>query len=125
MEIRKEISLIEERLIVLKDQAYRISPNYSPMPKSPSVSSRIEEAVTKIVDMENKLINDRLDLIDMETRIGHMCNLVDDRTRRNILVSAGCLGKTTFEIADEFGYSERHVRRILRWCYQEIARKMS
>ena len=125
MEIRKEISLIEKRLLDLKEEAFRISPNYSPMPKSPGVSSRIEEAVTKIVDMEKKLINDRLDLIDLEDEIDRMCNLIENRNRRCILIEAGCCGKSVLDIADEYGYSDRHVRRILKWCYQEIARKMS
>lgn len=123
--IRKEITLIERRLQDLKDQAYKISPVYSPVPKGGNNGSRIEEAVTRIVDMENQLINDRLDLLQKEAQISIMVNLIDDRTRRCILADAGLLGKKDYELADEYGYSERHIRRLLKRCYMEIASKMS
>ena len=123
--IRKEISLIENKLQDLKDQAYRISPVYSPTPKGGNTGSRIEEAVTRIVDMENQLVNDRLELLRLEENISVMVKLIEDRTRRCMLMDAGLLGKKDWELADEYGYSERHIRRILTRCYAEIASKMS
>ncbi len=117
--------MIERRLQDLKDQAYRISPVYSPTPKGGTAGSKIENAVTRIADMENQLILDRLQLIDLLEQLGKMCAMVDDRYRRNIMTEACLVGHTIATVAENNNLSERQVYRILWKCYNEISRKMS
>lgn len=73
--------------------------------------------------MEDRLINKRLDLLELQEKISIMCELVEDRYKRNILIEACVLGHPIIDVAEDNFLSVRQIYRILGSCYDEISRR--
>lgn len=95
------------------DLATNISPVLSDMPHGEGGSDKVLDAVQHIANIDAELDREIDKLIDLRMEIDACIARIPDRKLRNVLRTVYIDGKTIAEAAEQTGYSDRHMRRIL------------
>lgn len=67
-----------EQIANLHDLAEKATVTYSDMPKTKRYGSRIEDAIIKIMDLENEINKDVLELVEIKSQIMDSIKAVED-----------------------------------------------
>lgn len=97
----------------LKELALKCTSVMTGMPHSPNHGgSRLEDTITKIVDMQAEINNDIDRLVDLKQEISERIAALDNPQQQAILMMRyiGC--KNWAEISVELGYNLRYVYRV-------------
>lgn len=113
LRIKSKAKIIEE----LHDLATKVTATISDMPKAPSKStSRMEEVVCRIVDLEAEIRKDMEELVALEHDIVFRIKaLGEDNSKCQVVLELRYLsGKDWTDIAEALGYTVDNVYRIHR-----------
>lgn len=97
----------------LRSLATRLSPSISGESHCVgTVSDRVGRTAAKIADLERE-VNDQIDrLIEVKAEINAMINSLGDILLRNLLERRYLLGFSWEKIAEDMGYTPRHITRL-------------
>lgn len=103
----------QEQIAALNDLATRCTAHMTGMPHSPnSASSKLENAVTKIVDLQELITADLMELVDLKAEIIHAIKAVENVDYQLLLELRYICNKSWPEIAVELGYKMRHTYEV-------------
>ena len=112
-----------EQIGALHDLATKATVTYSDMPKSPNRSgSRIEDAIIKIIDLEDEINKDIDRLVDLKTDITHLIKNLDSHEYQIILEQRYLYFKSWEQISVDLGYSIQHTFRLHDAALTELER---
>lgn len=112
-----------EQIAALHDLATKTTVTYSDMPKSPNRSgSKIEDAIIKIMDLEDEINRDIDKLVDLKTDITHLIKNLDSHEHQIILEQRYLYFKPWEQIAVDMGYSIQHTFRLHDAALTELER---
>ena len=121
--IDRKINSKLEQMAVLHDLATKTTVTYSDMPKSPNrAGSRMEDAICKIIDLENEINKDIDHLVDLKSDITHLIKMVDSHEYQIILGQRYLCFKTWEQISVDLGYSIQHTFRLHDQALREAAK---
>ncbi len=118
-----------EEIKELRALATRLSPSLTGESHSKgTISDRVGRTAAKIADLENE-VNDEIDrLVELKTEIRAMVSSLGDVLLRNLLERRYILGMGWEKIAEDMGYTPRHITRLhnqaiarLQLLYSDIA----
>lgn len=120
----KRIKSKTEQLKCLRDLATRTNMPLSDMPKNPNRgNSKMEDAVLKIVALEDEISEDILNLVTLKQEIMHSIKKVENSEYQMLLELRYLCFKTWEEISVEMGYEIRHIYRIHKRALNEVVTK--
>ena len=109
--IESKLGQIED----LHDLATKATVTYSDMPKSPNRDgSRMEDAIIKIIDLENEINQDMMKLVELKKDIIRRIKAVESAELQTILELRYLSYMRWEEIAIELGYVFAEIQRIYR-----------
>ena len=115
--IESKLGQIED----LHDLATKATVTYSDMPKSPNRDgSRMEDAIIKIIDLENEINQDMMRLVELKKDIIRRIKAVESAELQTILELRYLSYMRWEEIAIELGYGIDNVFRLHRNALDEI-----
>ena len=115
--IESKLGQIED----LHDLATKATVTYSDMPKSPNRDvSRMEDAIIKIIDLENEINQDMMKLVELKKDIIRRIKAVESAALQTILELRYLSYMRWEEIAIELGYGIDNVFRLHRNALDEI-----
>lgn len=117
MQINSKIEQIRN----LNELATKATTVYSDMPHSPNRNtSRMEETVVKIIDLESEIDRDIDTLVDLKREIQAVINNVEDEKYR-ILLELRYINQMSWEeIAVHLGYDLRYTHKIHGRALQKV-----
>ena len=105
----------------LHDLATKATVTYSDMPKSPNRDgSKMEDAIIKIIDLENEINQDMMKLVELKKDIIRRIKAVESAELQTILELRYLSYMRWEEIAIELGYGIDNVFRLHRNALDEI-----
>ncbi len=107
-EIDRKIKYLED----WQSKLYNVTGTLSDMPKSHNRTSKIENGIATIDEIEAQINNDIDDLVDLRTEIEGKIDAVEDMRLRELLKCRYMDCKTWEEIAYENNYSWRWVYNL-------------
>lgn len=110
--IQKQIEANYVEIQNLRDNANRITPAYSLAPRGGGNGQRIENAMAKIVDMENIISSDMELLMVALSEIRALIATVDDPVLRLILHKRYLCYQKWEQIAADLNYSWKQTHRL-------------
>ena len=120
----KRIKSKTEQLKCLRDLATRTNMPLSDMPKNPNRgNSEMEDAVLKIVALEDEISEDILNLVTLKQEIMHSIKQVANSEYQVLLELRYLCFKTWEEISVEMGYEIRHIYRLHKRALNEVVTK--
>ena len=120
----KRIKSKTEQLKCLRDLATRTNMPLSDMPKNPNRgNSKMEDAVLKIVALEDEISEDILNLVTLKQEIMHSIKKVENGEYQMLLELRYLCFKTWEEISVEMGYEIRHIYRLHKRALNEVVTK--
>ena len=123
--IQKQIEANYVEIQNLRDNANRITPAYSLAPGGGGNGQRIENAMAKIVDMENIIQSDIELLMVALGEIRQLISLVDDPVLRLILHKRYLCYQKWEQIAADLSYSYRRVLQMHGRALSVILKKIA
>lgn len=124
--IRREIKAKLNAMEELRSMAEKTTASFSLTPRaSGDVSSRVESYAIRIVQMQEDMEDCVNQLWEIQRRVQQMIELAGDPIQRAILTEYHLNGKTCEAVAEEVGYSDRHVRYLMNKAYEEISNNLS
>ena len=103
----------QEQIASLNDLATDCSATLTGMPRTPNRGgSRMEDAVCKIIDLENEIAADMERLVELKAEIISTIKAVDCIEYQLILEKRYISGKSWPEIAVDLGYKMRHLYKL-------------
>ncbi len=122
--IQKQIEANYVEIQNLRDNANRITPAYSMAPGGGGNGQRIENAMAKIVDMENIISSDMELLMVALSEIRALIATVDDPVLRLILHKRYLCYQKWEQIAADLNYTWVHTHRLHGKALNAILKKM-
>lgn len=122
--IQKQIEANYVEIQNLRDNANRITPAYSLAPGGGGNGQRIENAMAKIVDMENIISSDMELLMVALSEIRALIAMVDDPVLRLILHKRYLCYQKWEQIATDLNYTWVHTHRLHGKALNAILKKM-
>lgn len=122
--IQKQIEANYVEIQNLRDNANRITPAYSLAPGGGGNGQRIENAMAKIVDMENIISSDMELLMVALSEIRALIATVDDPVLRLILHKRYLCYQKWEQIAADLNYTWVHTHRLHGKALNAILKKM-
>ena len=111
--IDNDINSKLEQVASLRDLATKATTTISDMPGSPNRNiHKMENAIVKIVDLEDEINSDINELISLKADITHMIKRVTNRQERTILEKRYLCFDTWEQISVDMGYSIQHTFRL-------------
>ena len=112
----------KEQLVSLNDLATKCTSVYSDMPKSPNRgTSRMEDVILKIIDLEDEISDDMNLLVELKKEIMETIKMVPN-TELQALLEKRYLCHTSWEqIAVDMNYSIQHIHRMHNAALKEVA----
>ena len=111
--IDESINSKKEEIQNLYDLATRCTTTWSDMPRiQPNGRSRMADCVMDMIEIENDIKKEMAELIRLKGEIRRTINLVGNIEYRSLLERRYLAYKTWEEIADELGYTVRHIHRL-------------
>ncbi len=101
-----------QQLESLNALATKSTSTLSDMPKSPNRSSRMENAIVKIVDLQDEINKDIDSLVELKAEIMRAIKAVDNIEYRTILEKRYLCFLTWEQIAVDLDYNVRHLYRL-------------
>ena len=99
-----------EQVAALNTLAAKATSTITGMPRNPSpAASRLEEVVSKIIDLEAEINEDIDDLVDLKTNIVKMVKQIDNPEYQILLEKRYLCFKPWEQIAVDMGYSIRYL----------------
>lgn len=124
--IRREIKAKLNAMEELRSMAEKTTTSFSLTPSAPGGnSSRVESYAIRIVQMQEDMEDCVNQLWEIQRRVQQMIELAGDPIQRAILTEYHLNGKTCEAVAEEVGYSDRHVRYLMNKAYEEISNNLS
>lgn len=104
-----------EQVSVLNDLALKTTGVITGMPHSPNHgSSRVSDAIDRIVDLQDEIQRDVVELVDIKRGIMHVIKAVDDVDCRLLLEMRYLCYRSWEQIAVDMGYCIDNVFRVHR-----------
>lgn len=101
-----------QQLESLNALATKSTSTLSDMPKSPNRSSRMEDAIVKIVDLQDEINKDIDSLVELKAEIMRAIKAVDNIEYRTIFEKRYLCFLTWKQIAVDLDYNVRHLYRL-------------
>lgn len=119
--IDNDINSKLEQVASLRDLATKATTTMSDMPGSPNRNiHKMENAIIKIVDLEDEINSDINELISLKADITHMIKRVSNRQERTILEKRYLCFDTWEQISVDMGYSIQHTFRLHDKALREV-----
>lgn len=119
--IDNDINSKLEQIASLRDLATRATSTLTDMPGSPNRNiHRMEDAIIKIMALEDEINDDIHELISLKTDITHMIKRVSNRAERTVLEKRYLCFDTWEQISVDMGYSIQHTFRLHDKALREI-----
>lgn len=110
-----------EQLESLNELATKATSTLSDMPKNPrDTTSKMEDILCKIIDLQHEINNDINRLIDLKTNIVDLVKAVPNPEHQMILELRYLCFKTWEQIAVNMGYSVRNIYNLHGAALKEI-----
>ena len=125
--LNKSIDSKLEYLESLKQLTMKITASYSqdkPEKKQQGKRCRMEEALVKVMDLENEVTADIDRLIDFKREIGEYIGELDDPRQRLILEHRYLHNKSWEEVREILGFDKRWIYRIHNEALKEIDKNL-
>ena len=102
-----------EQIAALHDLAAKATVTFSDMPRNPNKGkSKIEDAIIKIMELEDEINHDIDKLVDLKTDITHLIKNLDSHEYQIILEQRYLCFKSWEQISVDLGYSIQHTFRL-------------
>ena len=102
-----------EQIASLHDLATKATVTFSDMPRNPNKGkSKIEDAIIKIMELEDEINHDIDKLVDLKTDITHLIKNLDSHEYQIILEQRYLCFKSWEQISVDLGYSIQHTFRL-------------
>ena len=102
-----------EQIGALHDLATKATVTFSDMPRNPNKGkSKIEDAIIKIMELEDEINHDIDELVDLKTDITHLIMSPDTHEYQIILEQRYLCFKSWEKISVDLGYSIQHTFRL-------------
>lgn len=112
-----------EQIASLHDLATKATVTYSDMPRNTNKGkSKIEDAIIKIMELEDEINHDIDRLVDLKTDITHLIKNLDSHEYQIILEQRYLCFKSWEQIAVDMGYSIQHTFRLHDAALTELGR---
>ena len=112
-----------EQIASLHDLATKATVTYSDMPRNPNKGkSKMEDAIIKIMELEDEINHDIDRLVDLKTDITHLIKNLDSHEYQIILEQRYLCFKSWEQIAVDMGYSIQHTFRLHDAALTELER---
>lgn len=111
-ELNAEIRQIGVELREWRTRAVRMTVLYADLAKSGKVEKRTQTAMEQIAQLEERLDRQVEELVKVRVEIGKIIGRLDSPEMRRLLKYRYIAGYTWAKVADEMGYSTRHVMRM-------------
>jgi len=112
-----------EQIASLHDLATKATVTYSDMPRNPNKGkSKIEDAIIKIMELEDEINHDIDKLVDLKTDITHLIKNLDSHEYQIILEQRYLCFKSWEQIAVDMGFSIQHTFRLHDAALTELER---
>jgi len=119
--IDNDINSKLEQIASLRDLATRATSTLTDMPGSPNRNiHRMEDAIIKIMALEDEINDDIHELISLKTDITHTIKRVSNRAERTVLEKRYLCFDTWEQISVDMGYSIQHTFRLHDKALREI-----
>lgn len=110
-----------EQVASLNELAMKATSTLSDMPKNPSrTTSKMEDVICKIIDLQNEINKDIDELVDLKKNIVNIVKVVPNSEHQMVLELRYLCFKTWEEIAVEMGYSVRNIYNLHGAALKEI-----
>ena len=111
--IDQQINSKLEQIAALHDLATKATVTFSDMPRNPNKGkSKIEDAIIKIMELEDEINHDIDKLVDLKTDITHLIKNLDSHEYQIILEQRYLCFKSWEQISVDLGYSIQHTFRL-------------
>lgn len=122
LELQREIQRASEELSYWRGLAEKVTPTLTGMPRASCVSNKIEDAVIKIQEIEQKLRKDIIRMTLTRAAIeGCIENTVSNALYRSVLKYRYINGMKWEDIADRMHYSIQHIYDVHNQALKEVA----
>ena len=112
-----------EQIASLHDLATKATVTYSDMPRNPNRGkSKIEDAIIKIMELEEEINKDIDKLVDLKADITHLIKKLDSHEYQIILEQRYLSFKSWEQIAVDMGYSMQHTFRLHDKALRELSK---
>lgn len=109
----KRINSKLEQVESLNALATKANSTLSDMPKNPNgETSRLEDTIVKIIDLQEEINKDIDKLVDLKSEIVGVINKIEDKELQVILEKRYLCFETWEKIAVELNYDIRHIHRL-------------
>lgn len=110
-----------QQVAALNDLATSATATLSGMPHSPNRgSSRMADAVVKIIDLQHEINSDIDELVDLKRDIMRRVNAIPNTEYRLLLEKRYLCFMPWEKIAVDMGYSIQHIYRLHDWALQQF-----
>lgn len=110
-----------EQVASLNELATKCTSTLTGMPRNPSGStSRMADAICKIVDLQAEINHDIDRLVDLKREMVRLIKAVNNTEYQTLLELRYLCFKTWEQIAVDMGYSIQHIYRLREKAYDEI-----
>lgn len=121
----KRINSKLEQLESLNALATKASSTLSDMPKSPNRgTSRLEDTIVKIIDLQEEINRDIDRLVDLKREIVEIIKQVENKELQALLEKRYLCFETWEEIAVDMNYSIQHIFRLHSKALDDVQLKM-
>ena len=112
-----------EQIQSLRELATKSTVTYSDMPRNPNRGkSKIEDAIIKIMELEEEINKDIDKLVDLKADITHLIKKLDSHEYQIILEQRYLSFKSWEQIAVDMGYSMQHTFRLHDKALRELSK---
>ena len=102
-----------EQVTSLNELATKATSTLSDMPRSPNrATSRMSDAIDKIIDLQVEINRDIDELVDLKAEIVSVIKQVDNKEYQTLLEKRFLCFETWEQISVDMGYSIQHVYRL-------------
>ena len=121
LNIDRSINSKLEQVASLHELATKATVTMSDMPGSPNRYIRkMEDAIVKMVELENEIHSDIHTLVELKTEITHMIRRIENRDQQIILEQRYLCYNSWEQISVDMGYSIQHTFRLHDKALKEI-----
>ena len=121
-QLESNLRASEELLHHIKTSATSISISYGERVQSSGSQDKLGDTVTKVVDLEQEVLNKRIELIKFKMKVISQFNKLENGNYISLLVSRYLENKTLVEIAKEQGCSYGTIKTRHGEALSEFAR---
>ena len=110
-----------QQVAALNDLATKATSTLTGMPRNPNhATSSMEEAITKIIDLQAEINNDIDTLVDLKRSLSKTIKAVDSPEYQTVLEKRYLCFQSWEQIAVEMGYDVRHIYRLHQQALSDV-----